>query len=146
MVAARKAALELIWRREMPVFQLTPINPAACRVVIVELGTWNDLDFGPKGQGSAFELWAEHQEERDELLANYLRAVMEGRFEIALRGDRVFGRPRDGWTLVGRFLDLPEGTLRYERRPVQAEEFQFAFGDSPPAPGEDAGPYRFDAY
>jgi hypothetical protein len=58
----------------------------------------------------------------------------------------VFGIPRDGWTLVGRFLDLPEGTLRYERTPVQAQEFQFVFGDSPPAPGEDVGPHRFEAY
>ena len=113
----------------MPVFQLTPINPAACRIVIVEFGMWNNFEFGPKGQGSAFELWAEHQEERDELLANCLRAVMEGRFEIALRGGKVLGRPRDGWTLVGRFLDLPEGTLRYERTPMNAEAFQFVFGD-----------------
>jgi len=146
MVAARKAALEVIWRHAMPVFQLTPIDAAACPIVIVEFGMWNNFEFGPTGQGSAFELWAEHQEERDELLANCLRAVMEGRFEIALRGGRVLGRPKDAWTLVGRFLDLPGGTLRYEKTPVRAEEFQFVFGDSLPAPGEDAGPHRFDAY
>jgi len=146
MVAARKAALDVIWPHEMPVFQLMPINAAACPISIVELGTWNNFEFGPKGQGSAFELFAEHQEERDELLAKCLRAVMEGRFEIALRGGRTFGRPRNGWTLVGRFLDLPEGTLRYERTPVPAEAFRFVFGDALPAPGEDAGPHRFEAY
>jgi len=135
-----------MWPHEMPVFRLTPINRAACPISIVEFGTWNNFEFGPEGQGSAFELWAEQQEERDELLASCVRAVMEGRFEIALRGGRAFGRPKSGWTLVGRFIDLPGGTLRYERTPVYAEEFHFVFGSSPPAPGEDAGPHRFEAY
>jgi len=151
-IEAGKANLHTHWWLEIgdPDFVLTPTNPRACQVWIGESGTWNNFGFGPEGAGTTFELWAKREDERDALLRDSLRAVIDGRFEIELRSRRSLfrRRPLPSWWIFGTFHGVNSGRLTYKRFPADPEDFRFAFGDQTSTSGEaqSVGPHRFEPY